>query len=87
MTLAFRSVDSNPWFVPKSHVDRGEVTILRDAPEPPVTVRREDYDLLRETARVVGTLAVGALDSPAEIDRHDLYTAARALIDNAEEDS
>ena len=57
----------------------GEVTILRDAPAPPVTVRRGDYDAL--------VAAVGSMGTKYQYDaRHDVLLKARALIDNAEVD-
>lgn len=52
--------------------DHGEVTILRDAPAAPVTVRREDYD----------RLAVALTDKYGFA--ASLTEAASALIDNAD---
>lgn len=52
----------------------GAVVLLRDAPAPPVTVRREDYDAL-----------VAANPHPITVnDQRELGDAIRALIDHAE---
>jgi hypothetical protein len=52
--------------------ERDLVTILRDAPAPPVTVRRDDYDALAAAVHDTGPWAGRTFD------------AARALIDNAD---
>lgn len=49
--------------------DKGRVYILEDAPAPPVTVRREDYDALVQTVQDNG---------------RGITTAALALIANAD---
>lgn len=63
---------ANDWTIHGNDVEAGTVTILRDAPAPPVTVRREDYDAL-----------VASLDRALVADTA-LGRAARALIDNAD---
>lgn len=67
-----------------SHVscDAGEVIILREVPEPPVKVRREDYDWLMNSA--LSLARVSPASRVAKWD--DLRNAAHALIDNAEVD-
>jgi hypothetical protein len=60
--------------------ERGEVVILRDVPEPPVTARREDYDALRQA---VAAWSIGG-HYETRVRVLALVDAARDLIDNAE---
>lgn len=64
--------------VSRKACERGEVVILREAPAPPVTVRREDYDAL--VAAKNADFGGGSW-APSW---GNLLGAARALIDNAD---
>ena len=78
--ISARSDASNGWrvvdvdgnrtgYLDKAICEFCEVTILRDVPSPPVTVRREDYETLREALTISDRFT---------------WQAARALIDNAD---
>lgn len=79
MQDGFRYVDphNGEWTLHRSDVNNGGVIILRDAPAPPVTVRRDLWD------NFAGLVAGIRMDTLTHYQRQ-VIDAACVLIDNAD---